>query len=195
MATFYVMLSDLEGNTNWRYPTEIEATDKNDAFKAIAENVPADTIKQVLTVNEYNALLHKSGFKKTMQIQERANVGAENFQSSADFFNNVMTAATEMAEESANQIKELPPQQPISRQVNTQPQNIQQPLSVKYFEDNGAFYKLENNILYKKCWETIDPSTQEDKSDQYRIINTETNKIINNSKYAIQRLTWKKLTD
>lgn len=195
MATYLVILEDAEGNVNWHYPTEIEATDKNDAFKAIAENVPADTIKQVLTVNEYNTLLHKSGFKKTMQIQERANIGAENFQSSADFFNNVMAAATEMAEESTNQNEELQPQQQIKRQVNTQTQNIQQPSSVKYFEDNGAFYKLENNILYKKCWETIDPSTQEDKSDQYRIINTETNKIINNSKYAIQRLMWKKLTD
>lgn len=195
MATYLVILEDAEGNVNWHYPTEIEATDKNDAFKAIAENVPADTIKQVLTVNEYNALLHKSGFKKTMKIQERANIGAENFQSSADFFNNVMAAATEMAEESTSQTEEFPPQQSIKGQVNSTPQNVQQPSSVKYFEDNGAFYKLENNILYKKCWETIDNSTQEDKSDQYRIINTETNKIINNSKYAIQRLIWKKLTD
>ncbi len=193
METFMVILADDQGNENWSYPTEINAADKNDAYNAIAENVPTDTIKNILTVKEYKNIISKKGYRNINAI----NSGAENYESSADFFNNVTKAAMAMAEsnQSDNAIPNNTNQQVdniIPNNTNQQTENIQQP-NVKYFEDNGCFYKIENNVLYKKCWENVEEELLEDKSEQYRIINSETNKIVNNSKYKIQKLFWKKL--
>lgn len=197
MATYMVILVDDEGNENWSYPTEIEASDKQDALNAICENVPRDTVKTVLTVQEYKNIINRKGFGRQQMLQRQANMQSDQFQNSNDFFNNITNAAMQMAEQNENSESSgnnqiIPQNNEISKQNDKYCCNKQ---STKYFEDNGIFFKLENNILYKKCWETVDCENQEDKSEQYRIINTETNKIVNNSKYAIQKLTWKQLTN
>lgn len=186
MATYMVILEDDEGNQNWTYPTEIEATDKNDALKAIAENVPVETIKHVLTKQEYTNLIKNKNFIKNQQLQNRAKLNATNFSNSTDFFNNITNTAMAMAEEQEKTSENMIDQNIVSQKetINTQSQT-----EVKYFEDNGSFFKLENNILYKKCWETISG----DDLKNYRIINNESNKIINKPNYSIQVLTWKQL--
>lgn len=192
MATFLVILADDQGNENWSYPTEINAVDKRDAYNAIAENVPVDTIKNVLTVKEYKDIISKKGFR---QANKAINSGAENYESSADFFKNITNAAMAMAE--SNQIDNAIPDNTYQQDDNSIPNNTNQQIEniqqtpVKYFEDNGCFYKIENNVLYKKCWENVEKEMLEDKSEQYRIINEENNKIINNPKYKIQKLSWK----
>jgi hypothetical protein len=194
MATFLVILADDQGNENWSYPTEINAVDKRDAYNAIAENVPQDSIKNILTIKEYQDIISKKGFR---QINNAINSGSENYESSADFFKNITNAAMAMAESNQNDnaIPNNTYQQvdnSIPNNTNQQIENVQQS-NVKYFEDNGNFYKIENNILYKKCWENVELKLEEDKSEQYRIINEENNKIVNNPKYKIQKLTWKQL--
>ena len=192
MATFLVILADDQGNENWSHPTEINAVDKRDAYNAIAENVPVDTIKNILTVKEYQNIINKKGFRQTNRA---INSGAENYESSADFFNNITNAAMAMAE--SNQTDNAIPNNTYQQVDNSIPNNTSQQIennqqpNIKYFEDNGCFYKIENNVLYKKCWENVEEEMIEDKSEQYRIINSETNKIINNSKYKIQKLSWK----
>ena len=194
MATYMVILVDDEGNENWTYPTEIEASDKQDALNAICENVPRDTVKTVLTVQEYKNIINRKGFGRQQMFQRQA----DQFQNSKEFFNNITNAAMQMAEQNENSENSENNQIISQNNENSQQKNDKyfcNKQSIKYFEDNGIFFKLENNILYKKCWETVDWENQEDKSEQYRIINTETNKIVNNSKYAIQKLTWKQLTN
>lgn len=198
MATYMVILVDAEGNENWTYPTEIEASDKQDALNAICENVPRDTIKTVLTVQEYKNIINTKGFGRQQMLQRQANMQANQFQNSKDFFDNITNAAMQMAEQNENSENSENNQIISQNNENSQQKNDKyfcNKQSIKYFEDNGIFFKLENNILYKKCWETVDCENQEDKSEQYRIINTETNKIVNNPKYAIQKLTWKQLTN
>lgn len=197
MATYMVILVDDDGNENWSYPTEIEASDKQDALNAICENVPRDTVKTVLTVQEYKNIINKKGFGRQQMLQRQANMQSDQFQNSNDFFNNITNAAMQMAEQNENSEivdNKIIPQNNENYQQNND-KYFHNNQTTKYFEDNGIFFKLENNILYKKCWETIDYENQEDKSEQYRIINTETNKIVNNPKYAIQKLTWKQLTN
>ena len=102
MATYMVILVDDEGNENWTYPTEIEASDKQDALNAICENVPRDTIKTVLTVQEYKNIINKKGFGRQHMLQRQANMQADQFQNSKDFFNNITNAAMQMAEQNEN---------------------------------------------------------------------------------------------
>lgn len=186
MATYLVILTDDQGNENWHYPTEIEATDKNDAFNAICENVSKDTISAILTPSEYKTMLSQKNSRYKMQ----ANNLNENYESSTDFFKNIFDEAMHISETPNNIQNTTQINIENTAHINNQ-NNISIP--VKFFEDNGIFFKLENNILYKKCWETILPENNEDKSEQYRIINIDTNKIINNPKYAIQKLNWKEI--
>lgn len=202
MATYYVILSDMEGNEDWRYPTEIEATDKKDAYKAIAESCPPENIRAVLTADEYRAKTSNKNFQRQQRINGL--IKADNSEMSGkDFMDTMLQAAMasgELEEETevSNQL--------ISQEI-TQPAVIEKPIpvqtqttsEVKYFTDNGVMFKVENNIIYKKCWETVDISESTDPETgntilpEFRIINIETGKPFKSEKYAIQRLIWKPL--
>lgn len=202
MATYYVILSDMEGNEDWRYPTEIEATDKKDAYKAIAESCPPENIRAVLTADEYRAKTSNKNFQRQQRINGL--IKADNSEMSGkDFMDTMLQAAMASGElEEETEVSN----QPISQEI-TQPAVIEKPIPVqtqatseiKYFTDNGVMFKVENNIIYKKCWETVDisestdPETGNTISPEFRIINIETGKPFKSEKYAIQRLIWKPL--
>jgi hypothetical protein len=66
---------------------------------------------------------------------------------------------------------------------------------IKYFIDNGIQFKLDNGKLFKKVWQTvpIDAYMSEDGQKvfpEFRIINKETGKQVNTTKYNVQQLVW-----
>jgi hypothetical protein len=66
---------------------------------------------------------------------------------------------------------------------------------IKYFIDNGIQFKLDNGKLFKKVWQTvpIDAYMSEDGQKvfpEFRIINKETGKQVNTTKYDVQQLVW-----
>lgn len=69
---------------------------------------------------------------------------------------------------------------------------------VKYFIDNGIQFKLDNGKLFKKVWKTvpIDAYMSEDGQKvfpEFRIVNKETGKQVNTTKYDVQQLVWEAL--
>ena len=199
MATFLVMLTDLEGNVNWRYPTEIEARNKQDAYQAICESCPPESIKAILTPAEYKAKMSC----KNVQAQMRMDAMNNSDMSGNDFMNQMINMAMEAGEENNEQIaNQSQPQNDIYQEPIQNPQIKQNTCNSepKYFTDNGIMFKIENGILYKKCWETINLSeyTNEDGKTilpEYRIINLDTGKPFKSDKYGVQQLIWKPLND
>jgi len=199
MATFLVMLADMEGNVNWRYPTEIEARDKQDAYQAICESCPPESIKAILTPAEYKAKMSN----KNVQAQMRMDAMNNTDMSGNDFMNQMinmaMAAGEENNEQAANQSQ---PQNTVYQEPTQNPQ-IKQNTSnsePKYFTDNGIMFKIENGILYKKCWESINLSEYTDDDGktilpEYRIINLDSGKPFKSDKYGVQQLIWKPLND
>lgn len=190
MATYYVITSDLDGNINWNYPSEIEAIDKNDAYKAIAESCPPDSIKAIFTAAEYQAKMSNKLFQKQVR--------ADSLEDGNAFMNNMINIATESAEENNSSQPILPVQE---EQSYIQPKHKQTPKSEpKYFTDNGIMFKIENNVLYKKCWEDVELNDTTDENGNvipanFRIINAETGKLFKSDKYKIQQLVWKSLNN
>jgi hypothetical protein len=69
---------------------------------------------------------------------------------------------------------------------------------VKYFMDNGLQFKLDNGQLFKKVWKTVPitpymSDTGQQVFPEFRIINKESGKQINSSKYDVQQLVWEPL--
>ena len=69
---------------------------------------------------------------------------------------------------------------------------------VKYFIDNGLQFKLDNGQLFKKVWRTVSitpymSDTGQQVFPEFRIINKETGKQINSTKYDVQQLVWEPL--
>jgi hypothetical protein len=203
MATFLVLLADMEGNINWHYPTEIEAINKQDAYQAIAKSCPPESIKAILTSQEYKKTLANNNVKHQMQFNSMNNSDM----SGNDFMNQMLNVAMESAETNDlnnNSIQNH--QQPINDTDITPYQNqnttsIEIPQSTaKYFTDNGIMFKIENGILYKKCWESINLSEYTDDDGktilpEYRIINLDSGKPFKSDKYGVQQLIWKPLND
>lgn len=196
MATYYVMLSDLEGNINWRYPTEIEAVNKQDAYRAIAESCPPESIKAILTLEEYKSKMSSKNVQQQMQFDRMNNTDM----SGNDFLNQMLNAAMESAEDnssnssSQSDIQQQQTQQPI-KQIQQTTEN-----KPKYFTDNGIMFKIENGILYKKCWENVNLTEYTDEDGktilpEFRIVNIESGKPFKSDKYAVQQLIWKPLND
>ena len=189
----------MEGNVNWRYPTEIEARDKQDAYQAICESCPPESIKAILTPAEYKAKMSN----KNVQAQMRMDAMNNTDMSGNDFMNQMinmaMAAGEENNEQAANQSQ---PQNTVYQEPTQNPQ-IKQNTSnsePKYFTDNGIMFKIENGILYKKCWESINLSEYTDDDGktilpEYRIINLDSGKPFKSDKYGVQQLIWKPLND
>jgi hypothetical protein len=202
MIKFLTIVSDMNGSANYYNPSELYAHDKNEVYKLLLENVPSDNIVGIYTVDEYQKLISSPNFK---------NIQAANFDDSDldgnQFFNKMISLASSVASQNTqsesidNQpvVKNEPIIQPVKEeqptQMPTKKDNVLQSLPPKFFMDNGIQFKLENNKLYKKIWQTV-PITEymndvgEKCFPEFRIINKETEKIIKNEKYAIQQLVW-----
>jgi hypothetical protein len=202
MIKFLTIVSDMNGSANYYNPSELYARDKNEVYKLLLENVPSDNIVGIYTVDEYQKLISSPNFK---------NIQAANFDDSDldgnQFFNKMISLASSVASQNTqsesidNQpvVKNEPIIQPVKEeqptQMPTKKDNVLQSLPPKFFMDNGIQFKLENNKLYKKIWQTV-PITEymndagEKCFPEFRIINKETEKIIKNEKYAIQQLVW-----
>lgn len=201
MNTYFVILSDQEGNIDWFHPTEIRATDKNDAKNAIMESTPAEYIQRVFTEKEYAAFMSNRGNKSQLQLEQYNNSKTET--TGKEFFANMLSLANDQAE-----AKNKPQPPPIEEE---DPEKLQKPIDIsaekpkkqetKYFTDNGIMFKVENGILYKKCWETValtetvDEATGNTILPEYRIINTDSQKPIKSDKYSVQHLVWKELNN
>ena len=198
MNTYFVILSDQEGNIDWFHPTEIRATDKNDARNAIMESTPAEYIQKVFTEKEYSIFMSSRGKNSQVQLEQFNNSKTET--TGKEFFANMLNLANTQAEERNN-----PQSPPVEEEFDKKPIDIpaEKPKKqeTKYFTDNGIMFKVENGILYKKCWETValtetvDEATGNTVLPEYRIINTESQKPIKSDKYSVQHLVWKELNN
>lgn len=106
---------------------------------------------------------------------------------------------------SSNDIIELPLNEPVVTEqipivTATTDNNVQlkEKEPVKYFIDNGIQFKLDNGKLFKKVWKTvpIDVYMSEDGQKvfpEFRIVNKETGKQVNTTKYDVQQLVWEAL--
>ena len=106
------------------------------------------------------------------------------------------TASAKRIEESEqiSDVKRI--EEPVQTLETPVQSNIQ--TEVKYFSDNGIQYKLENGIMYKKVWKELQTEIITDESGKisypdFRIVNKDTLKPINNSKYIIEQLVWVEL--
>jgi hypothetical protein len=208
MATFLVMLADMEGNVNWRYPTEIEARDKQDAYQAICESCPPESIKAILTPAEYKAKMSNKNVQTQMRMDAMNNADMSGNDFMNQMINMAMAAGEENNEQTANQSQpqNYPSEQNAQKPANQEPINqtpIKQNTNAsepKYFTDNGIMFKIENGILYKKCWESVNLSEYTDDDGktilpEYRIINLDSGKPFKSDKYGVQQLIWKPLND
>ena len=204
--TYLVILSDSDDNIDWRHPMEVEATSKIDAKNAIAESCPPENIKKVLTVDEYKAFMSNKGNIARMKVDAKASVSSDNFNSGKEFFASMLKAAEEQNETpeysdtDTNTVAEKQTTVETSKTITAIPRpNIAEAVTPKYFTDNGIMFKLENGVLYKKCWETVslvettDEATGNVVLPEYRIINAETGKVFKSDKYTVQHLVWKEL--
>lgn len=197
--TYLVILADPDGNVDWRHPMEVEATDKADARNAIAESCPAENIRKVLTEQEYKAILSNKNNRARMNVN--MDIDDDKYSSGKDFYASMLKAATEQGsgESQENLVS-------TNTEIVTESQPVAKKISIpieppKYFTDNGVMFKIENGILYKKCWESVSlTETTDEKTGniilpEYRIINTETGKEYKTNKYTVQHLVWKELNN
>lgn len=168
MDKFLCLLVDMQsGEVDLKHPTEIYATDKNQARTFLLENVPEQYIHSIFTVAQFNK-------KFNTNIQEPAK--KENVQISSYTLNNEITT-TEFSDTNKQNT------------IVTQNKQVASPVTTTFFNDDGIQFKLENNILYKKTWETIVFDNV-----QYRCINSKTKKQLKlPEKYQIQRFCWKQI--
>lgn len=211
----FIVILNTEGEPDYSNPMEINAKSKNEAYNLVAQDVPAETIAGTFTVPEYRQLLMrmrggKNGVEQSANSQQNTmkqslipSADDADDASGKDFLQNSINEAMKIAKESeqTNFIDVTPIQQDTEKIFvdNSIPSNLSsniKPNNVQYFMDDGIQFKIDNNILYKKVWETV--PTEEYQNDmgqvvkpEFQIINKETGKKINSSKYAVQQLIWK----
>lgn len=211
----FIVILNTEGEPDYSNPMEINAKSKNEAYNLVAQDVPAETIAGTFTVPEYRQLLMrmrggKNGVEQSANSQQNAmkqslipSADDADDASGKDFLQNSINEAMKIAKESeqTNFIDVTPIQQDTEKIFvdNSIPSNLSSNIklnNVQYFMDDGIQFKIDNNILYKKVWKTV--PTEEYQNDmgqvvkpEFQIINKETGKKINSSKYAVQQLIWK----
>lgn len=173
-----------------QYPNEIYATSKEEVKSLILESIGPDNEGMILNIIEANS------------INKNPNVAAiyndsDSYSSGAEFFNEVIKAGTIAGKNNTNLENELTKvldnnsqiqqNQNINAQKSTNENKSSITHNVKYFEEGGFKFKLEDGKVYKKTW--IDVSTL----DEFRIINISTKKIVNSEKYKIEKLDWVEL--
>ena len=201
----FIVILNTEGEPDYSNPMEINAKSKNEAYNLVAQDVPAETIAGTFTVPEYQQVLMKLRGKTGIpqqHVQQNQSLIPQNTVddiSGKDFLQNsineamIVAKGTQKSQEVSNVISE---QQFQHTQVSPIiQQNIVQN-KVQYFMDDGIQFKIDNGILYKKVWETVQIEEYQNNEGQmvkpeFQIINKETGKKINSSKYVVQQLIWK----
>jgi len=145
------------------YPNTIMANSKDEVKKLILENVPDES--QILKIIEASDSSNNEPKAVYAEPDDYAN--------SQDFFNDVIKAGGKVGEKIA--------QTPVgsSSAVSAQP------APVKYFEEGGVQFKLENNKVFKRSWVEANGDDSE-----FRIISAKTGKVIGNDKFKLERLVW-----
>lgn len=166
------------------YPNEIFASSKEEVRDLILESIGPDNEGSII------------GIYSAEEIQKKQSQGAgaiysdaSEYGNSKDFFNDVIKAGKivgqNIEQENNNvQVDELPK---LPKTESTNISNKPAIHDVKYFEEGGFQFKLENGKVYKKKWVNISSS------DEYRIINSVTKKPIKSDKYEIEKLDWVEL--
>ncbi|MBO5142770.1 MAG: hypothetical protein J6J11_09150 [Treponema sp.] len=201
----FIVILNTEGEPDYSNPMEINAKSKNEAYNLVAQDVPAETIAGTFTVPEYQQVLMKLRGKTGMpqqQVQQTQPLIPQNTvddMSGKDFLQNSINEAMNVAkgvqktQEVSNVISEQQFQHAQASPIIQQ--NIVQN-KVQYFMDDGIQFKIDNGILYKKVWETVQIEEYQNNEGQmvkpeFQIIIKETGKKLNSSKYAVQQLVWK----
>ena len=201
----FIVILNTEGEPDYSNPMEINAKSKNEAYNLVAQDVPAETIAGTFTVPEYQQVLMKLRGKTGMpqqQVQQTQPLIPQNTvddMSGKDFLQNSINEAMNVAkgvqktQEVSNVISEQQFQHAQASSIIQQ--NIVQN-KVQYFMDDGIQFKIDNGILYKKVWETVQIEEYQNNEGQmvkpeFQIIIKETGKKLNSSKYAVQQLVWK----
>lgn len=201
----FIVILNTEGEPDYSNPMEINAKSKNEAYNLVAQDVPAETIAGTFTVPEYQQVLMKLRGKTGMpqqQVQQNQPMIPQNAvddMSGKDFLQNSINEAMNVAkgvqktQEVSNVISEQQFQHAQASPIIQQ--NIVQN-KVQYFMDDGIQFKIDNGILYKKVWETVQIEEYQNNEGQmvkpeFQIIIKETGKKLNSSKYAVQQLVWK----
>ncbi len=197
------------------HPMEIYAKNKKQAFDLIAKDVPPETIGNVYTGAEYQTIVDNIIKNKrtntgastgTNNIDVADNIDAVDNISGKDFLNNSIKEAMRVAHEesSKEQHNVVSNTNQNNSQISNQPNQLNQEnqiisqKNIKYFMDDGNQFKIEDNILYKKIWETVNLEESQNEDGQlvlpeFRIVNKDTLKSIKTSKYAVQQLIWKQM--
>ena len=201
----FIVILNTEGEPDYSNPMEINAKSKNEAYNLVAQDVPAETIAGTFTVPEYQQVLMKLRGKTGMpqqQVQQTKPLIPQNTvddMSGKDFLQNSINEAMNVAkgvqktQEVSNVISEQQFQHAQASPIIQQ--NIVQN-KVQYFMDDGIQFKIDNGILYKKVWETVQIEEYQNNEGQivkpeFQIIIKETGKKLNSTKYAVQQLVWK----
>lgn len=201
----FIVILNTEGEPDYSNPMEINAKSKNEAYNLVAQDVPAETIAGTFTVPEYQQVLMKlRGKTGTPQQQVQQNQpmipqNAVDDMSGKDFLQNSINEAMNVAKgvQKTQEVSNVISEQQFQH-AQTSPiiqQNIVQN-KVQYFMDDGIQFKIDNGILYKKVWETVQIEEYQNNEGQmvkpeFQIIIKETGKKLNSSKYAVQQLVWK----
>lgn len=169
------------------YPNEIFASSKDEVRNLILDSIGPDNEGSII------------GIYSAEEIQKKQSQGAgaiysdaSEYGSSKDFFNDVLKAGKIVGQNIEQEEQEVQEVQEV--QINEFPKMENKSISnrntihdVKYFEEGGFQFKLENGKVYKKNWVNISSS------DEYRIINSVTKKPIKSDKYEIEKLDWVEL--
>lgn len=195
METFYIFLVDMDGNVNWSHPQELNGKSKDEIKKLLLEDIPPESIHCILTKEEFMAM--RSGKGKTAaeaKVDMSTNIDIDNCKDTNDFFQKMIQAGNTVgsmnaANENNKYSNNMVPVKTENIVVGNTTQNINHlntpPI---YFTEGNIKFKLENNILYKQDWQSILDDSES--KDQFRIINADSGKLINNEKYIIQKLEW-----
>lgn len=168
---FAVLIDSETGEPDLYHPSEIYGSSKQEVFNILSADVPKEFIAGVYTKAEFNALIGNN----TVQEQD-----------GNAFMNQMIQTASEYAANTNIQNNHTM----TLTDLQVEPINHDQRVSdeIKYFEDNGIKYKFSNGNLYKKVW--IDLTVDDESLAEYRIVNANTKKPINNPKYRIEHLDW-----
>ena len=206
MTEFFIILIEPQsGSPDWSHPSQLNARSKQQAMKLVCENTEAQYVAGIFTKDEYltkiGAIRRDVAAQSQIQQQQMQsfNIPQEDSQSAEDFFKQALADAMDQppeAKESEQTVEQV--QEPVT-QVKAGAKEIQvydvQPVQKsqpKFFTDNGVDFKVEDGIVYKKTWITVD-LTDEANRKEFRIINLKSGKPSRSQKYGIQQCVWRRI--
>jgi hypothetical protein len=202
---YLIVLLDLEGNVDWQHPSTLRGRTREEVRSKVLENTDAAYIEGIYTANEYTAKFYPQHVRQVpgnknqempnqMSGQSNAELTqallmSEHPQGGNAFMDHMVNAVINNCNtQNMNQPESIPDKTtPVATPTDPAPNPT---LQTAYFTDNGIEFKIENNILYKKIWQTI----PDEELNQFRIVTKETEKVFKSEKYTIQRLDWSPVT-